>query len=277
MEKKELLEYFAEEGIYIHDIDFTRDYKGLFNKQELIQHMEQELGFVMAGTIIGTLSEDFEEREATIMDNNKMVGRNCLTFLRNTENGTVRYKVYNKFVQSAESPSVRGTVGNYLANWCNNPEKELAFPIPKSLNTGLLRLEITFYRQDLNDIPLTRDFIEESTDYLKSCIPPNLLYYNPIQTQWDVLLDKFHNNICLVDLDKKFGLLSLYINKLTGKTNSFYIKDVSSNKLSNFLKLYTFNVPIVVVLLKKDKETILLQQDTYIKTIESSAKKEAYK
>ena len=80
-----------------------------------------------------------------IMDNDKLVGKNCLTFIHNTEHGKVRYKFYNKFVQSIESPSVRGKIGSHIADWLYNPDEQLRNSINDSLDTGLLRLEITFY------------------------------------------------------------------------------------------------------------------------------------
>jgi hypothetical protein len=87
-----------------------------------------------------TQKEHEEDEECiTILDNNKLVGRNCLTFIETTTNGTVRYKFYNKFIQSMESPGVRSVIGNHFMDWCNNPEKELKEAINKSLETGLLR------------------------------------------------------------------------------------------------------------------------------------------
>jgi hypothetical protein len=114
-------------------------------------------------------TQDDKEESITILDNNKLVGRNCLTFIETT-NGSVRYKFYNKFVQSMESPGV----GNHFMDQCNNPEKELKEAIRKSLESGLLRLEITFYRLNTTEL-LTEKFIKEHMDFLTKCIPPELL------------------------------------------------------------------------------------------------------
>jgi hypothetical protein len=75
-----------------------------------------------------------------------------------------------------ESPSVRGKIGSHIADWCNNPEKELKEAIPKSLDTGLLRLETIFYRLGTSEL-LTSDFIEEQMEFLKQSIPPHTLYF----------------------------------------------------------------------------------------------------
>jgi hypothetical protein len=58
VENPELINCLNKEGIFIHDIDFTRDYKGVFNKRELIEHLVEELGFRMEGC-----KEDKEDKE----------------------------------------------------------------------------------------------------------------------------------------------------------------------------------------------------------------------
>ena len=40
-----------------------------------------------------------------------------------TKHDTVRYKFYNKFIQSIESPSVRGKIGSHIADWLYNPDE----------------------------------------------------------------------------------------------------------------------------------------------------------
>ena len=114
------------------------------------------------------------------MENDKLVGKNCLTFIHNTEHGTVRYKFYNKFIQSIESPSVRGKIGSHIAHWLYNPDEQLRNSINDSLDTGLLRLEITFY---INNNLDTEEYIHSHLNYLTELFPPELIYYNPINTQ----------------------------------------------------------------------------------------------
>ena len=78
--------------------------------------------------------------ENTILNNNNLVGRNCLTFITSSIYGNVRYKFYNKFVPSIESPSVRGKVGNHFSDWIDNPEQILKESINKCKDAGILRL-----------------------------------------------------------------------------------------------------------------------------------------
>jgi hypothetical protein len=117
-------------------------------------------------------------------------------------------------------------------------------------------------------------------DYLANIIPPELLFHNPIENQWKLLLEEVHYNTIIVDLDNKLALASLYINRETGKTNGFYIDDISENTLSNIAKVYTFDLPVVILLLSLCVSTSQaevenkyweVQQDTYIKTLDTTS------
>ncbi|KAK8875767.1 hypothetical protein M9Y10_005942 [Tritrichomonas musculus] len=133
----------------------------------------------------------FPQETCTILSNDCFVRKNCLTFITKSTFGTVRYKFYNKFVQSIEFPSFRGKVGNHYSNWIDNPEQILKQSISKCVETGLLRLEITFYIENCAVTQsaakqglVTQDNINKHLDYLTNLLPPNLLYYNSIPNQW---------------------------------------------------------------------------------------------
>ena len=102
------IKFINNEGFYINDIDFTQDFAGVINKKEAIQYLIDNNDYIMEG------SNNYGDYR--IMDNDKLVGKNCLTIIHNTEHGRVRYKFYNKFVQSIESPSVRGKIGSHIAD-----------------------------------------------------------------------------------------------------------------------------------------------------------------
>jgi hypothetical protein len=214
--------------------------------------------------------------EGTILDNNSLVGRNCLTFIAKVDERTVRFKFYNKFVQSIESPSVRGHIGNHISDWCNNPEPILKEAISKSLDTGLLRLEFTVYLHG-NGEPITKKYTNICMEYLKCLIPKKLIYYNPIRNQWLLFMEQIVNNLLLVDLDNKTLMVNYNINKETTKQNSFFYDKVDENILSNIAKLYTFNVPLIVVLIQRKENKISIQQDTYIKLFEKRCKDQAFR
>jgi hypothetical protein len=255
LNSKECIELLAKDGLFINDVDFTQDFAGLFNKTKLIEHLLQQPGYRFQK------SWNFTDEAITILDNADKVSNNCLAFIRTTTQGTARYKFYNKFIQSMESPSVRNKVGSHIIDWCNNPEEVLKQSISKSLDTGLLRLEITFYRNNTEEqlaIFVTEEHIKEQMEWLKQQITPEQIYYNPISTQWTLLAQNINYNMCIVNLDSNEALLSFYVNKTTEKTNAGYINNVDENKLSLALKLYTYNVLIIA----------LLYRETYKKTKE---------
>ena len=87
-------------GFFLKDIDITIDYAGSFDKYEIIDHLTTCEGFREEGS-----SYD-HECTRTIVNNDSMVGKNCLTFMENIEGFTMRQKIYNKMVQMLECKSV---------------------------------------------------------------------------------------------------------------------------------------------------------------------------
>ena len=68
---------FAPIGMTVKDIDVTMDYAGSFDKEEVIQHLVAEEDFRVQGS--------GGEASRTIVDNDAMVGRNCLTYMETIE------------------------------------------------------------------------------------------------------------------------------------------------------------------------------------------------
>lgn len=96
---------------------------------------------------------------------------------------------------------------------------------------------------------------------------PELIYYNPIQSQFNLLCDNILYNICIIDVDQDLAFISLYHNKLTGKVNGFYLEKIYVTKLSNALRWYYSNKPIIVILMHLDSanDEVNIQQDCYIR------------
>ena len=253
------LERLNREGLYVGDIDFTQDFKGLFDKDRLIKYM-LSIGYRLQGKKI---KKDLEEYKATILDNNQHVSRNCLTFITKTDVGTTRYKIYNKFVQSMESPSVRGKIGHHIKDWVNNPETVLQEAISSCLDTGLLRLEITFYRTPEQQT-ITDKEINGEMETLRSVLVPEQLYYNSISNQWNLLCDMVNSNLVILDTENNIAFILIYQNRLTSKINGFYVEDMQ--KLDDIIRDFTWNVPITVILYSKRENLISIKQDTYIKS-----------
>ena len=200
------------------------------------------------------MQESYDFATHTILHNNYKISRNCLTFIKHTNNGDIRYKFYNKFVQSLESPSVRDLVGSHLGHYISNPNDNLKKANMLAKDTGILRLEITFYRHNTNE-KLTKEFILTHMNYLKELLPSELIYHNSINNQFNLVCNNIVHNICIYNSKFNTALISLFQNSLTGKSNGFFLKNVNTTNLSNALRYYTSNKPIIVFLTNIDFET----------------------
>ena len=227
------MQTLTNNGIYVNDMDFTQDYRGVIDKTQVIEYLVNQHEY--------RIDADSDEDDYHILSNDEVVSLNCLSIIHSTEQCRIRYKIYNKFVQMCESPSVRNAVGNHFAHWIHCPERILRENISKTTDTGLLRIELTFY---VENKPISMDFVQQHISYLANLLPPNLVYHNPIQTQWNLLLSNIHYNTLVIDKDAKRCLFSYYVNRLTRKITGFYT-DIGNKDL--VLKLYSFNLPIRVV------------------------------
>lgn len=54
----EVLVILNKEGIFVHDIDFTQDFQGVINKQQVIKYLLQQESFRFEGDEIEYFSED---------------------------------------------------------------------------------------------------------------------------------------------------------------------------------------------------------------------------
>ena len=165
-----------------------------------------------------------------------------------------------------ESPSVKDSVGSHIGDYISNPNDKLKKAILLAKYTGILRLEITFYRHATNEI-LTKEFILDHMYYLKELLPSELIYHNSINNQFNLVCNNIIHNICIYNSKPNIALISLFQNSLTGKSNGFFLKKVKTTTLSNALSYYTSNKPIIVLLIKIDFENneISIQQDSYLR------------
>ena len=165
-----------------------------------------------------------------------------------------------------ESPSVRDLVGSHIGDYISNPSDKMKKAIMLAKDTGILRLEITFYRHS-TDEKLTKDFINTHMKYLKELLPNELIYHNPINSQFNLVCNNIVHNICIYNSKFNTALISLFQNSLTGKSNGFFLKSVNTTNLTNALRYYTSNKPIIVLLTKIDFENneISIQQDSYLR------------
>ena len=254
----ENLNFLSNNNIFINDIDFTQDFSGLTKKEEVINWLLINRDFRM--------QQSYDLATHTILDNDIKISRNCLTFIKHSNNGDIRYKFYNNVVQSLDSPSVKDLVGSHIGDFISNPNDKLKKAIMLAKDTGILRLEITFYRHAANE-KLTKEFFLDHMNYLKELLPSELIYHNSFNNQFNLVCNNIVHNICINNPQFNTALISLFQNSLTGKSNGFFLKNVNTTNLSNALRYYTSNKTIIVLLTKIDFENneISIQQDSYLR------------
>ena len=104
----EKLKFLSNNNIFINDVDFTQDFSGLIKKEEVINWFLINRDFRM--------QQSYDLATHTILDNDFIFSRNCLIFIKHINNGDIRYKFYNKFVQSLESPSVKDLLDSHIGD-----------------------------------------------------------------------------------------------------------------------------------------------------------------
>ncbi|KAK3260048.1 hypothetical protein CYMTET_30978 [Cymbomonas tetramitiformis] len=140
-----------ENAIFIADIDFKRDFKAcLRTRSDLECYLHDDCGDrVQLQRDIKSAQVEWDREKLLLLDNTRVVGNNCHTFMRCDTNGgteeTIRFKAYNKFAQTVESPAVCKDGGCHVADWCNQAGMQLKKGIDACIECGLTRIECTWY------------------------------------------------------------------------------------------------------------------------------------
>ena len=207
---------FNTNGIYLKDVDFTTDIKGCMDKEILINYLVENQNYTLK-----KMGVDLDNDEKIIVDNTKTVGGHCLTFL-NKDNGVLkRQKFYNKFVHSIESGSVRSNIGGHIAEWVNNPEHQLQKTIKNSLESGLLRLEITYYKNQLPTLAEVDQDLNKLKETLKYA-PKDAFFFCPIAEQYKQYTTILKENLIIIEPNLNYLLFCRSINTTTEKINGIF-------------------------------------------------------
>lgn len=191
--------------ILIYNMDVTQDFAGIFNKEEIREHLQQ------SNTVIKIV-------------NKKEVGIDCLMW--NDHNA--RVKIYNKFICEITCPGVEKKLGNHIVDIIEqrdaHTKKTFGSPIAKK--HGITRLEATIYNgfnSDSYQIENCLEVLENNLKYLD----PRLFYSVPISKMWTTLADKLESSFCVVE--KKTLLFAYWGNKTTNKITGVEINLPSKN------------------------------------------------
>jgi hypothetical protein len=132
----EIWDELSRHGFHRYDFDFTLEHYRIFNKDEMIAHLCERFGF----RIQARGGHSFP----VVCDNDKAVGRDCLTILFEIDGVVVRYKMYNKWACQLQDGKASG-MGNYISHIFDPYGEHMtaAFNNPKLRNLGYTRGEGT--------------------------------------------------------------------------------------------------------------------------------------
>ena len=199
-------------GYMVYCVDYTRDFSGTMDKEELTRYLREEENFKMEGE-----SQDMDN-ENIILNNSSSVGRNVLTYTRKENNQNLRVKVYNKIVSNFEAGDVRQSFGGHLCDFVYSSNERLRrlFWHPDAKNRGISRLEVSLYgnqyklNHNIGEFLISREFARLTKN-------EPLFYIQPAANQWQALAEKIGQCFALVDRPNNIIYIAWYGSSLTGR------------------------------------------------------------
>ena len=229
----------AAVGVYHREIDITVDCLGTVRKHDLISAMLKD-GFRMEG------DGEYDEDKKTIMDNDRFVGRSCLSCiysvrpppstiamaddsakpkLATPESKLVlRTKVqYTKPVCNIEKRKLAGKVGTAMGLWGTLQFDKVSRARDLTTKEGYSRVETTIYANEAcipidiahNFIPRTVDDATAIMDEIVSHVPKEQVLLTPHALLWKNYTAVLHHSLVVVDSRYDRALVVFSINEVT--------------------------------------------------------------
>ena len=235
---KELEQTLFTIGYYIYCVDYTRDFSGTMDKEELVKYLIEEEDFREEGDTSNM------DKNNTILKNNGSVGRNVLTYLRRDSGSMQRVKFYNKIVSNLEAGEVRNNFGGHIFDYVYSSNERLRrlFWHPDTKKRGITRIEVSLYgrqyrlSENIGDFLIRRELNLMSKRY-------KLFYIQPAANQWRALAEKIKQCFILVDRPNHEVYNAWYGNSLTGRIAGVkvdYAKKKDKEEIEN-LVLWTIS------------------------------------
>jgi hypothetical protein len=253
-------------GLYIRDFDVTCDCKGIFRKDEIIKHLTETLGWKTADMTF-TWDDFYYDRTPTVILNDEKVGLSCVTWYQDVtlpSGGKVsmRGKIYLKLVHQIECKSNRSGMGNNEYNWITQRFDRLASARDLTQETGLTRVELTFYFDDKSPMtayksvpggdlctpiaevnpegsPEASTFMEaQIKKVIDDIIPGSLIYKSTHELMAQEWTKSLKNGVVICDTWYDKGMVAFSVNSLTKKVSSQPV-------FSNFSKKIDFAISML--------------------------------
>ena len=209
---KELEQALFTIGYYIYCVDYTRDFSGTMDKEELAKYLIEEEDFRIEGD-----TSDMDKTHI-VLKNNSSVGRNVLTYLRRDRESMQRVKFYNKIVSNLEAGEVRNNFGGHIFDYVYSSNERLRrlFWHPDTKKRGITRIEVSLYgrqyrlSKNIGEFLIARELNLMSKKYM-------LFYIQPAANQWKALAENINQCFILVDRPNHLVYIAWYGNSLTGR------------------------------------------------------------
>lgn len=239
---KEQIEMLRKKEVYLADFDYTVDVGFTSSRSEMLDF----------------LSHDVDWNTYRVADRESRVGRYCLSWLGYDENGNkVRYKIYNKLVELVESKGVRVVLGSSMYEFMGND------PITKTMmlfrDVGMMRIEVTFYGEDLQSQDFYRRHVMKLYDSFAGC----RTYKISLKQQWENMTTKITQVLMLYDVESRAFAYCHWWNSVTHKMQGGTrilnkIEDV--NKVMGNFSFY--DIPIRLITINgRDEKVELYMRD----------------
>ena len=199
-------------GYYIYCVDYTRDFSGTMDKQDLIKYLLEDGDFREEGDTSNM------DKNNIILNNSSSVGCNVLTYMRKDGDSMRRVKFYNKIVSNLEAGEVRNNFGGHIYDYVYSSNERLRrlFWHPDTKKRGITRLEVSLYgrqyrlNEKIGEFLISRELNLMSKNQM-------LFYIQPAANQWKALAEKIAQCFILVDRPNHIIYMAWYGNSLTGR------------------------------------------------------------
>lgn len=210
------------EGISIHHVDITQDWKGSYDEDEMRENLKEQFP-------CDQVPENDRNNVTVELDQKNQLGR--------------RAKVYLKMPQQLTG-TIQGTSGfsTNILSWIIQENTRLAEARDSSQHTGLTRFEVSFYPKEApNNFPGSFDeAVLEAKQYASYFNREGLVYHTPHAKMWEVYLERVRHSLILVDQDENSAFLIYGKNSRTGDLTGVKFPDWAKNE-KQILQFNTFN------------------------------------
>ena len=209
---KELEQALFTIGYYIYCVDYTRDFSGTMDKEELAKYLIEEEDFREGGDTSNM------DKNNIVLKNNLSVGRNVLKYLRRDGGSMQRVKFYNKIMSNLEAGEVRNNFGGHIFDYVYSSNERLRrlFWHPDTKKRGITRIEVSLYgrqyrlSENIGEFLIARELNLMSKKYMR-------FYIQPAANQWRALAENIKQCFILVDRPNHLVYIAWYGNSLTGR------------------------------------------------------------